>query len=99
MLGLKTQESVKFEAFWNQVQEKANEKECVFFLECGEGREFETDTMEGEDLRGWLIPKEQVEKFQKEWNEDQVSDDWMENIFWAEWTKINEKVLVEFTTY
>ena len=99
MLGLKTQESDKFKVYWSKIQEKAIEKECIFFLECGEGREFETDTMEAEDLRGWLIPKDQAEKFQKKWKENNISDDWVDNIFWIKWSKINEKIVVKFRTY
>ena len=46
MLGLKTQESNKFNAFFEIVQKKASEKDCVFFLDSGDGNDFETESME-----------------------------------------------------
>ena len=40
MLGLRTQETNKFILFFELVQEKAKEKESVFFLDSGDGNEF-----------------------------------------------------------
>ena len=60
MQGLKTQEGNKFIAFFKLIQEEARKRHSVFFLECGEGNEFETAHIEGEDLRGWLIPEKQA---------------------------------------
>lgn len=99
MKGLKTQESEEFNHFWKIVQEKASSQEMIFFADCGEGREFFLDDMEGEDIRGWLIPKAQAEEFEKEWKNDNVSDKWIDNIFWAEWSIQNNIVSVEFNTY
>ena len=53
MLGLKTQESLKFNRFWQLIQDTARNFGCVFFGFAGEGRDFETPTMEGEDFSGW----------------------------------------------
>ena len=50
MLGLKTQESLKFNRFWQLIQDTARNFGCVFFGFAGEGRDFETPTMEGEDF-------------------------------------------------
>jgi hypothetical protein len=99
MLGLKTQENDKFNTFWEIVQKTAELQENKFFMECGEGREFFLDDMEGEDLRGWLIPLEQVDEFEPEWLMDNVSDKWIDNIFWAEWKDTDGVITVEFNTY
>lgn len=99
MQGLRTQEDKKFNRFWEIVQNTANEQGKMFFLECGEGREFFLDDMEGEDLRGWLIPTENIEEFKKEWEADNVSDKWIDNIFWAEWMNTGGTITVEFNTY
>ena len=85
MQGLRKQETDKFEKFFSIVQNAALEKECVFFLDAGDGRDFETDTLEGEDLMGWLIPKDLVSEFKKEWESGNVSDDWSDFFVWAIW--------------
>ena len=99
MQGLKTQESQKFNKFWGIVQDAALSKGKMFFLDCGEGREFFLDDMEGEDLRGWLIPLDDINEFEKEWLKDDVSDKWVDNITWAEWKNTDGVVTVEFNTY
>lgn len=85
MRGLRTQETSKFEKFFSIVQDAASKKDCVFFLDAGDGREFETDSLEGEDLMGWLIPKDKVTDFEQEWETGDVSDDWSEFFVWAIW--------------
>ena len=85
MLGLKTQESEKFEKFFNIVQNSAKKQNCVFFLYAGDGNEFETEKLEGEDLMGWLIPKDKSSEFENEWKNNTVSDDWTDFFVWALW--------------
>lgn len=99
MRGLKTQEEKRFNRFWEIVQDTAKAQGKVFFLDCGEGREFLFDDMEGEDLRGWFIPLEKVIEFEPEWMKNDVSDKWTDYIFWAEWKNDNGIVTVEFNTY
>ena len=99
MRGLKTQEGNKFDKFWTIVSKKALENNKIFFLECGEGREFEMQDMEGEDLRGWLIPVDKADEFEKEWLKDEVGDNWLNFIIWAEWQKVNGNISVEFINY
>ena len=84
MQGLKTQESDKFNRFWELVQAEAARQNKVFFADCGEGHILETPVIECEDMRGWLIPKEKAKEFEKEWQQDKVSDEWTDFIFWAE---------------
>lgn len=85
MRGLRTQEKSKFERFFSIVQDAAGKIGCVFFLDAGDGRDFETDSLEGEDLMGWLVPKDQLSAFEKEWNTGDVSDDWSDFYKWAIW--------------
>lgn len=99
MQGLKTQESEKFRRFWNIVQKTASNQGKRFFLECGEGREFSNEEMEGEDVRGWLIPTNEIDEFKPEWEADNVTDKWIYNIFRAEWSDTNGNITVEFKTY
>jgi hypothetical protein len=99
MQGLRTQENGKFNKFWKLVQEAAKKQNKIFFCDCGEGREFFLEDMEGEDLRGWLIPEDQTKEFEPEWTEDNVSDKWIDNIFWAEWKDTDGIITVDFKTY
>ena len=50
MRGLKTQEGKKFERFFNMVQEEAAKQDAVFFLGCGEGRDF-SKTLDSPTIR------------------------------------------------
>ena len=67
MCGLKTHESEKFNRFWAAIQDQAAREGCVFFGFAGEGRDFETDAMEGEDFSGWLIPVKEADAFEQNW--------------------------------
>lgn len=95
MLGLRTQETSKFEKYFAIVQEAAKKKDCVFFLDAGDGRDFNTDTFEGEDLMGWLVPQDKVTEFVKEWESGNVSDDWSDFYKWAIWDN-PEKPTIKF---
>lgn len=86
MRGLKTQEGNKFNAFFTLVQEEAKKKHSVFFLECGEGHELNGDAIEGEDLRGWLIPEEDADRFEAEWMNGEPAEEWENRISWAIWS-------------
>ena len=69
MRGLKTRESLKFNRYWKLVQDAAAEMDRVFFGFAGEGRDFETLTMEGEDFSGWLVPVKEADTFEQDWHE------------------------------
>lgn len=86
MLGLRTNESEKFIRFFEIVQTTAQHQGCVYYLDAGDGRDFENDVYEGEDLMGWLIPVDEVSNFEKEWNSDDVSDEWSMFYTWAIWS-------------
>ena len=90
MLGLRTQESKKFENYFALVQTEARKQNSVYFFDTGEGRDIETDTLEGEDLSGWLIPNEKAEAFEKEWKDfHNPLDEWNDYYTFAIWSKPN----------
>lgn len=97
MLGLRTQETNKFNAFFEIVQKKASEKNCVFFLDSGDGNEFENESMEGETLQGWLVPKTKAEEFGKVWLNNEEDDEWAEFFCWAEWSVKKGNIDVTFS--
>ncbi len=96
MKGLRTQETNKFKKFFSIVQDAAGKKNSVFFLDAGDGNDFETDTLEGENLMGWLIPEDKLTDFEKEWDKGDVSDDWSQYYLWAIW-KNAENPVISFT--
>ena len=96
MVGLRTQESKKFNTFFELVQNKAQARGAVFFLESGDGNEFETEAMEGEELQGWLIPEEKASEFDKIWREWKENDEWVDFFCWVEWSRNGNSVDVSF---
>lgn len=96
MLGLKTQETKKFENFIELIQKEAAKKEEVFFLDSGDGRDFELKDMEGEDLTGWLIPSSKVDEFKTVWEKDEVDDEWIDFLVFVSWENEGNKITVTF---
>lgn len=100
MEGLRTQESEKFNRFFSEVvQAEAAKKGSVFFCDCGEGRDFENDAMEGEDLSGWLIPTSMSEKFKKDFTKRKVPEKWCDYIAFCIWEDNSGRISVRFETY
>lgn len=98
MIGLRTCEGNKFENFFKIVQKAADMQNCVFFLDCGECHFFENEVMEGEDLRGWLVPKEKADEFNTDFLKHNDRDDWERYICWAVWKNENDPQ-IEFEWY
>ena len=71
-------------------------KEKVFFLDAGDGRDFETNDMEGEDLTGWLIPSSKVDEFKIVWEKDEADDDWIDFFTFVSWQKKDGRITVTF---
>lgn len=100
MRGLRTQEGSKFEEFFKIVQEAAEKKGGVFFLDCGEGREIETESLSVSDLTGWLIPFPEADKFEKDFLADKIDrEGWAEHLFWAIWFEEDGKIGVEIKEF
>ena len=87
-----------FVPFFNLVQKTAAEQNKVFFLDAGEGRDFETADMEGEDLSGWLIEKSQITVFEPQWLEgwDAIDDSFSDDFVMAKWHLDGDKVSGRF---
>ena len=97
MRGLRTQEEEKFKKFFNTIQDKAREQNKVFFAESGEGHDFETYTMEGENLSGWLIPLDEADEFEQAFINRSIDDaKWDKFIAFAEWRWDNNKLIIDF---
>lgn len=99
MRGLRTQESKKFNRFFQMIQDEAAKIQSVFFADCGEGNDLVTDTLECEDMRGWLIPDAQADEFEKIFLNSDVGDEWLDLMCWAEWEKQNDIISVKFNWY
>ena len=99
MRGSKTQEGEKFIAFFRMAQEEARKRHSVFFLECGEGNDFSADSIEGEDLRGWLIPENQADQFERIWLNGVPDEGWENNIVWALWSGKPENSVIQIKRF
>lgn len=97
MIGLRTQETEKFNRFFAMIQAAAEKRGAVFFADSGDGNDFETETMEGEDMMGWLIPKEKAKEFQPLWEASKVDSSWSDYFGWALWKKSQDNVLIHFS--
>lgn len=96
MKGLRTQESEKFNRFFALIQKEAEKQHAVFFADAGDGNPFETPTMEGEEMMGWLIPSEKAEEFTGPWKKGKVDDAWSDFYTWAVWERIGDEIKVHF---
>lgn len=98
MLGLRTQEGERFNRFWSLVQSAAKKQGCVFFLDSGDGREFSTDDMEGEDLSGFLIPESKADAFNSAFKKGlEAGTEWSDFFRFAVWTKTGDTIEISFT--
>lgn len=95
----RTQESKKFERFFEIVRDAAADLDSIFFIDCGEGRELVTDELEAEDLSGWLVPKRLAETFEEEFYADQVTSSWNPFVRFAVWRQQGNKITVEFKEF
>ncbi|MDR0852359.1 MAG: hypothetical protein LBN36_07675 [Clostridiales Family XIII bacterium] len=98
MQGLKLPESDKFIRFWMEIQKAAAEKNAVFYLDTGEGHDFETPEMEGEYLSGWLVPVERCEAFELGWKlgSDYVADEFDDVCLIAKWSFVDGNLVIRF---
>ena len=85
MRGLKYPESEKFENYFTLVQATMNKTNHVFFLDAGDGNEFETDALEGENLLGWAIPINMADEFEAKWLANEPMDEYCRFYNLVEW--------------
>jgi hypothetical protein len=98
MIGLRTEESKKFNKFFELVQYKAKLEDKIFFLDSGKGNDFENEFMEGENLLGWLVPLSKASEFEKLWEHRKEDEQWIDFYCWAEWFDSNGEIDVRFIT-
>ena len=97
MVGLRTQENSKFLVFFRFVQKAAGDMGKVFFLDCGEGNQFEDEEMECEDLSGWLVDQEEADEFKKvfDMNED-IPKKWDDYGTFVSWKFVGGQFEISF---
>ena len=78
------------------IQSAAEAKGAVFFADAGDGNDFETPTLEGENMMGWLIPTDKANEFEPMWEQSDVSDEWSDFFVWAVWKRDGDKIKIEF---
>lgn len=96
MRGLRKKESTKFNRFFALIQAEAKKHNAMFFADAGDGNDFETPQMEGENMMGWLIPVEKVPAFEPLWRVSTVDDSWTDFYRWAVWEKDGDSVKITF---
>lgn len=97
MKGLRTQESDKFNRFFKLIQQEAEKTDCIFFADAGDGHELITDTLECEDMMGWLIPKSMAKEFEPMWKRYQVPhQSWTDFYTFAIWEKDGNTIKIKF---
>lgn len=99
MQGLRTQESSRFVDFFQTVQNLAKRHNKVFFLDAGLGHSFKTETYEGENLQGWLIPMEKADLFEREFLEFKNGEEWDDFFAFLEWKEAEGDIVVFFEKY
>lgn len=99
MNGLRTQENNKFKNFFSVVQDFAAKRNCVFFLDTGEGHDYSDDIFVCQDLSGWLIPKSIAPEFEKNYLEFGNLDKWDIHYIFAVWTFEGKNISIDFKKY
>ena len=99
MRGLRTQESAKFVAFFEIVQNLASKHRKVFFLDSGLGREVAGAEYEGENMQGWLISMEKADEFEKQFLAFKNGEEWDDFFAFLDWEKVNGDVKIFFEEY
>ena len=97
MVGLRTQENVKFTAFFRVVQKAADSMGKVFFPDCGEGNQFEDETIECEDLSGRLVDRKDAEEFEKVFaSNEEIPEKWDDFGTFVSWESNGGQIRILF---
>lgn len=103
MRGLCTSEGEKFKNFFALVQEEVKKKDAIFFLESGDGRDFEYGDLDCADLCGWLVPEAEADEFEAIWKRNPHDLDaleaWEDVLGFAEWEMADGKIEIRFKFY
>ena len=100
MRGLCTSEGEKFKNFFALVQEEAQKKGAIFFLESGEGNHFDYGDLGCTDLFGWLIPEAEADEFETIWRKNphdlDALDEWYDVLGFAKWEVVDGELKIFF---
>ncbi len=100
MRGLCTSERERFKNFFALVQEEAQKKGAIFFLESGEGNHFDYGDLGCTDLFGWLIPEAEADEFETIWRNNphdlKALNDWYDESCFARWEKDGGEIKIHF---
>ena len=79
------------------VEQAATALNSWFFLDCGEGRDIETDDIYLMDFSGWLVPNTRRKEF--ETTSDRHDSKWNDFFVFAEWRKDGNDIKIDFNKY
>ena len=96
MIGLSTNEDLKFIEFFKIVQSESENSGCVFFLDSGIGRDIKTEEYEGEDLQGWLVPSELKSAFLSDFISFKPLEKWDDYYSFALWDLVGAELKIRF---
>ena len=100
MRGLCTSERERFKNFFALVQEEAQKKGAIFFLESGEGNHFDYGDLGCTDLFGWLTPKADADRFEAIWQKNphdiEALDAWYDESCFVRWEKDGGEIKIHF---
>ena len=97
MVGLRTRENLKFLKYFTLIQDEASKLGKTFFLDCGEGNEYQDDEIECETLSGWLIDNENIAEFENLFiNRKLIGEKWNDFVVFVDWKIENGKIEVSF---
>ncbi len=101
--GLYTGDNEKMFNFCKLIADKAKEMGMVFFVADCEGHGAQVGDYCADDRSGWLIPVDEVDAFEEQWDRFKDSRTWpdaSEYFVWEEWSQDDRgNIKIEFTRY
>lgn len=87
--------------FFEIVQQAAEKRGRVFFLDAAEGNDLITDEIDCSDLSGWLIKPEEIFEFETFWRNDEESmpDKFTIDMVIAHWSWVENDISIDFEFY
>lgn len=96
MRGLRTQEDNEFLIFFKIVQEEANKRGFVFFMDFGECKDIKYKDMILDELFGWGIPLNKADTFEKLYNDRNIAEKWDKYCIWVIPESKNGNLIINF---
>jgi len=82
----------RFMRYFKVVQDAALKAGSVFFTFSGEGHDGSTDSMDMEDLSGWLVPLSEADAFESQWKKgyDEIDERFGDVFTFALWQESDD---------